>query len=292
VVDDGSTDGCADLVRSFRFPDGSTPTLVRHEKPLGVSVARNHGAISASGEWIGFCDNDDLWHPERVETILSAAVEHPEAKAIATSACGFALEADRLELWGHPRATMVRHWVPDDDLLRLVRLAGELVDSEPRYFTFADFQQGPCLATTSVCFRREAYGLAGGHAPWCDRADDWILNAVTSALAPMLYLDCPLVFYRIRGAGQSHDDSQSALTLLAVMLALRFGPRDVDQRPAGLMYRHLLGVQARNGAPLSRTLALGVLGRLTPRQMASLCKATIQRRPSVRYLLSRGAERR
>ena len=134
--------------------------------------------------------------------------------------------------------------------------------------------------------------MAGGHPPWCDRADDWILNAVASAAAPMLYLDSPLVFYRIRGAGQSHDDAQSALTLLAVMLALRFGPREIDRRPAGLMYRHLLGVEARNGAPLSRTLAFAVLGQLTPRQMASLCKATIQRRPSVRYVLSRRAGRR
>ncbi len=283
VIDDGSTDGCTEIVRSFRFPDGSAPTLIRHENPLGVAMARNHGAYLARSEWIGFCDNDDLWHPLRIETVLNAAATHPEALAIATAATGFALEADLSELRYHQRSAMVQHWVTSDDLDTLVQRLADLTAPDERYLTFADFRLSPCLTTTSVCFRRSAYAMAGGHAPWCDRADDWVLNAVAAHLAPILYLDSPLIFYRIRDTAQSHDDAQSALTLLAVMLALRFGPREIDRRPTGLMYRHLLGVEARNGAPLSRTLALAVLGELSPRQIASLCKTILRRKPWARH---------
>ncbi len=37
VVDDGSTDGGGDLARAYRFPSGSSPIVLRREKPEGVS---------------------------------------------------------------------------------------------------------------------------------------------------------------------------------------------------------------------------------------------------------------
>lgn len=63
VVDDGSSDGSAEAVRE-RF--GSRVTLVRHEEPTGVSTARNDGITRASGEWIAFLDDDDVWAPDKL----------------------------------------------------------------------------------------------------------------------------------------------------------------------------------------------------------------------------------
>jgi len=69
VVDDGSTDGTADLLRS-RYGDRLT---VISQANGGVSSARRTGLEAASGDWIAFLDSDDEWLPGRLETMATAA---------------------------------------------------------------------------------------------------------------------------------------------------------------------------------------------------------------------------
>jgi glycosyltransferase involved in cell wall biosynthesis len=69
VVDDGSTDPVEDVVRAT---DDARLRLVRRERPGGVSVARNDGMACASGAWIAFLDDDDLWAPSKLARQLAA----------------------------------------------------------------------------------------------------------------------------------------------------------------------------------------------------------------------------
>lgn len=62
VVDDGSTDATAGVVRSF----GEAVTLIQQPN-AGVSAARNTGIRAAKGDWIAFLDADDEWLPEKIE---------------------------------------------------------------------------------------------------------------------------------------------------------------------------------------------------------------------------------
>ncbi len=68
VVDDGSTDGTAEAVEQHY---GSQVRVIRQSN-AGVSAARNHGIREARGEWIGFLDSDDWWHPEKIEKQFAA----------------------------------------------------------------------------------------------------------------------------------------------------------------------------------------------------------------------------
>jgi len=72
VVDDGSTDGTEDVVRRVADP---RLQLIRHDRAMGVSTARNHGASEAGGAWLAFCDDDDLWAPQKLASQLAAAAE-------------------------------------------------------------------------------------------------------------------------------------------------------------------------------------------------------------------------
>lgn len=68
VVDDGSTDGTGDLVRS-RFQN---VRYLGQEENRGVSAARNLGIREATGEWIALLDSDDEWLPRKLELQMAA----------------------------------------------------------------------------------------------------------------------------------------------------------------------------------------------------------------------------
>lgn len=68
VVDDGSTDETSAMLSRLEPP----VKVIRHERPQGVSAARNHGIAEARGEWVAFLDDDDLWSPDKLALQLEA----------------------------------------------------------------------------------------------------------------------------------------------------------------------------------------------------------------------------
>jgi glycosyltransferase involved in cell wall biosynthesis len=60
VIDDGSTDGTADVVAGF----GDKVKYIRQEN-AGAGAARNTGIEAATSEWIAFLDSDDEWEAEK-----------------------------------------------------------------------------------------------------------------------------------------------------------------------------------------------------------------------------------
>jgi len=79
VVNDGSTDDTASIVRSF----GKAVTLI--ETPnQGVCQARNLGAENAVSEWLAFCDQDDIWLPQKLEKQLRLVHKSPEIPCVIT----------------------------------------------------------------------------------------------------------------------------------------------------------------------------------------------------------------
>jgi len=62
AVDDGSTDGSADIVR--RFADARI-SLIRQEN-RGAAAALATGIAAARGEFVALLDQDDLWHPDKL----------------------------------------------------------------------------------------------------------------------------------------------------------------------------------------------------------------------------------
>ena len=66
IIDDGSTDETAAVVREF----GSRVRYIRRDH-AGVCAARNHGVTESTSELIAFLDADDTWEPTNLEKQLA-----------------------------------------------------------------------------------------------------------------------------------------------------------------------------------------------------------------------------
>ena len=72
VVDDGSSDDTEDVLQSY----SSDVTYLRIENS-GECRARNVGVAATSGNWIAFCDSDDLWRVDKLALQVSLVHENP-----------------------------------------------------------------------------------------------------------------------------------------------------------------------------------------------------------------------
>lgn len=80
VVDDGSSDGTADLVEQY-FADvhPNFETKVVRAQHGGPGATRNLGVEAASSRWIAFLDSDDFWVPSKLTVVTEALEANPEA---------------------------------------------------------------------------------------------------------------------------------------------------------------------------------------------------------------------
>ncbi|MBB5685751.1 glycosyltransferase family 2 protein [Sphingobium boeckii] len=69
IVDDGSTDGSADLPI---LADERITYLVNAQN-LGSQASRNRGIRQATGDVLAFLDSDDYWRPDKIDLQLQAA---------------------------------------------------------------------------------------------------------------------------------------------------------------------------------------------------------------------------
>lgn len=77
VVDDGSSDATAEIVRGLIGRDDRVK-LISQANSGKPSIARNTGIAAAKGSYLSFLDSDDYWLPGRVSSMVEAMDAHPE----------------------------------------------------------------------------------------------------------------------------------------------------------------------------------------------------------------------
>ena len=175
VVDDGSADGTAEVVRGF----GERVTLIQQANN-GVASARNRGAEAASGDYLAFLDADDRWLPERVEAQLDALSRAPGSGAIV---CATTVVDESLR----PVGTVVQDpGVAVEDLL----LGRALLVS----------------TGSNLLIRRQCFEDLGGWDPHPRLlgSEDWVMTFRLVRRGQLTSIPEPLVEYRV------HDSNLSA----------------------------------------------------------------------------------
>ena len=190
VVDDGSTDD-SQAVAAAADP---RVVVVRNQKPAGVSAARNCGIAAARGDWIAFCDDDDVWSPDKLTRQLAAA---NQARADWAYAGDVNVDEGLRVLSGGPP--------PDPDAV---------VAQLPRWNPLAS-------GGSNVVVRASVLAAAGGFDPTLRRTEDWDLWIRLARIGPPACAREPLVAYRFHPGNVATDPGE--MVDEARRLASRYG---------------------------------------------------------------------
>lgn len=175
VVDDGSTDGTGPWLEHIVAKDPRVK-VVRHARPCFVSRARNAGIAAASGRWVAFCDDDDLWAPSKLTEQLSAL-----RRSGARWGCtGVIVVDEQLEIVGH-------HHVAGGQVL-----SGLL-------------QTNGIPSGSSVIAERSLLQETGGFDPSLQGSEDWDLWIRLAQRSPLAAVNRPLIAYRLGAQSLSMD---------------------------------------------------------------------------------------
>jgi len=182
VSDDGSTDATVAVVERELASSGIDVTVIRGESPLGVTGNFERAIAAATGDIVVLCDQDDVWHPQR----LSAAVAD--------------LEADPAALLWHSDARLVDESGADLGLSLFETLGvGEAeLAAINRGDAFAQFIRRNLVTGATVVFRRE---LLAASLPFPSQwvHDEW-LAVIAAATGRVRASSTALIDYRQHSA--------------------------------------------------------------------------------------------
>jgi glycosyltransferase involved in cell wall biosynthesis len=138
VVDDGSSDGSAELIEAIAKREPKV-TLVK-AKNGGVAAARNLALDRIQGELVAFLDGDDIWLPDKLEHELPVFDRYPEVGLVYSDFYEFTDAAPDDQRRVHARSYVAGHGKPLADYYLL---------------------DAPVIPSTMVV-RRTVFALIGG----------------------------------------------------------------------------------------------------------------------------------
>jgi len=215
VVNDGSTDNSAAIVERY----GNRVTLMS-VKNGGAPAARNTGASMARGNWLAFCDGDDLWLPTKLEKQLRLANECSDIHCVITDYVEFTdgVVSNR----SHLSYTPENFWVPE-------QYQSGFVVRKPITGKLTTFQ--PAITSTQMVKRNFCLDVGGFDVEATNSAEDTCFHFRVLSVVPFGVVPEVLMHYR------RHPDSWSADSLKQLRNSVVMWDQIVEKYPQAQPYR-------------------------------------------------------
>ncbi|MFQ3588466.1 MAG: glycosyltransferase family A protein [Fimbriimonadaceae bacterium] len=226
VVDDGSTDSTADVIRRVVARGPSDQCDFVWQENGGVSKARNRGAEEATSrgaEALLFLDSDDVLVAKGVQTARERLSQVQEAVAVGGQHVELRdgrATGDAVGRTGWRKDYVARHGFPEDRIT--VR----------ECFFWCPFVTPGC-----VLVKTEDFARAGGFPEGIQWGEDHELWMKRSRLGVVLSVDQPIVQYRIHGNSFTHSNQR----------LLKF-ERNIRARRAGIKFAKTISVKLASEA--------------------------------------------
>lgn len=184
IVDDASTDGSWDLVKSKTAGDPRF-RLFENAENLGAASALQRAVKDAAAPLFARLDPDDALAPDALEKMLKAHKEHPEAGLVYSN--HFVCDAQLVVHSTHHGRQMTADLSSEDSFL---------YNREISQF---------------ASFRKEVFERTAGIHTFNKRAEDVDMYLKMCEAAPVLYIDETLYYYRIRpGSRRQFENAERA----------------------------------------------------------------------------------
>ncbi len=267
VVDDGSRDDTEAVIA--RFGDA---VRYRRIENSGAPVARNVGAAMATGDWLWFCDSDDLWRPEFLERMRGLAATAPYPKFLFGN---FQLVRDGVWESTTKFATAPKgFW----EAIAAQKVEGGAIFTEPLYPHILKFQ--PIFPSTIVMTKALFDAVGGFDAKFARTAsEDFEFTLRCVAEAPIGMIETSLTGVRRHGGNFSGNQLKNLLGEVTILLHAQAhhaaASRYAAQIDADIRRRNLEALElafTKGDYALVRDLARQIGGGLglKPRLKASL----------------------
>lgn len=173
VVDDGSTDGSVELLRSY----GDRIRLFTQQN-RGTYPTLNRCVAESRGEYLAILNSDDLWAPTKLEKQVAFLDAHPQVGLVHTG--GHFIDAGGRILSTNPLGFP---WprTPTGNIIELLVRYNRIVPS-------------------SAVLRRECFERVGGFREDLYGLGDWEMWLRVALEYDIGYIDEPLTLYRVHGA--------------------------------------------------------------------------------------------
>jgi glycosyltransferase involved in cell wall biosynthesis len=226
VVDDGSRDP-----QEAPAVDGESVRLLRHDRPRGVAEARNAGLAAARGKWVAFLDDDDVWAPTYLQTLVRLA----RAEDASFAYSGVVEVNERFEVLRIPVT-------PEPE---------ELPELLPRHNAV------PAAASNTFA-RTDVMRRLGGFDPRLLVLEDWDLWIRLALSGPGAMTAEPLVGHVIHSGSIQIVDVEKLMPAFEYLASKhRASPRSRGSEPHGLAFsRYVAGCMWRAGRKRGAARAL------------------------------------
>lgn len=202
VVDDGSTDGTADVLG--RYQRVRRVRVIRQPN-AGSASARNTGARGAVGELLAFLDGDDVATERRIVAPVEALARGPD----------IALAYGRIDLINESGKVLVSRKNP-------ARYRSGWVAKDLRYRNFIPF--------STITVRRDVFWALGGFDESIRSSEDWEFLLRLASRHPVAFVDECLVRYRVRADSKTMDVEAKERAIRAVQERIFCNPPSSEKR--------------------------------------------------------------